>query len=331
MAHNEPSPETDPNWFWTRYWHSDRIASCGGAGQRNYRKDIVAGWQAFFSRAPDGAMVLDLCTGNGALAIIASETLSPNCRIHAIDQADIRPAEFLDATPALERIRFKGRTPANRTGLPRASCDVVCGQYALEYTDQQATIAEIARALKPAGALRFVIHAAEGNVVQNARRRISEARWVLEEEAYFNRARQALMAAFEAEATVSLAPEIYRHAADTQRLFRQSGSRLRRQTSDSPDPDMLQNVAGVIEHAFQHRHDVPWEAILRKFDSVEAEVRAYRARLEAMVEAAMGEAEVEVTARQMRSATGVALHVAPMRSASESLLGWELAGSSFDD
>src|SRR5687768_15552217 len=63
-------PETS---IWNDYWHFDRLSSFDDVGQTNYREDIAAGWKSFFDSLPDGASILDLCTGNGAIAVMAAE------------------------------------------------------------------------------------------------------------------------------------------------------------------------------------------------------------------------------------------------------------------
>src|SRR3982751_3552908 len=54
-----------------------------------YARGIAGGWRGFFSALPDRARILDLCTGNGAAALIAAATAreeSRNFRIVAVDQ-----------------------------------------------------------------------------------------------------------------------------------------------------------------------------------------------------------------------------------------------------
>src|SRR5690348_5313060 len=60
--------------IWDQYWHADRLASCLNLDTPNYTADMRAGWSGFLSPLPDGARVLDICTGNGAVAAIAVET-----------------------------------------------------------------------------------------------------------------------------------------------------------------------------------------------------------------------------------------------------------------
>src|SRR4030095_8608677 len=64
----------DARSAWNRFWNYDRLASFGtGVGAGNYGDEIAAGWREFFLGLPAGARVLDLCTGNGAIAVMALE------------------------------------------------------------------------------------------------------------------------------------------------------------------------------------------------------------------------------------------------------------------
>src|SRR5262249_14723851 len=58
---------------WDQYWQDGRLASCGGQGGVNYQPVIAEGWRRFFGTLTDGAHVLDICTGNGAVARLAAE------------------------------------------------------------------------------------------------------------------------------------------------------------------------------------------------------------------------------------------------------------------
>ena len=65
---------------WDRFWSYDRLSSFGtGPGAGNYGEHIAAGWRAFFAALPAGSKVLDLCTGNGAIAVMAVEA-GTSCR-----------------------------------------------------------------------------------------------------------------------------------------------------------------------------------------------------------------------------------------------------------
>lgn len=330
MSGRQPRDGSEATWFWDRYWHSDRVASCLGAGGRNYRPEICAGWNTFFAALPDGATVLDICTGNGAVALLAAEAARgarKQFTVHAIDRADIDPRQFLRSAPAaLAQIHFHGKTPAESTGLPAHHFDTICGQYALEYTDRPRTIGEIVRLLTPGGYLRFIVHASEGSVVECARHQIDDARVLLERSDFFNLARRLLIAAFEAATTPGLpVADVVGDSLALQQKFQATVTQLRNYAATSHDREMFENVTGVVAHALAQHRRVGCEQILHKIDEAETETRAYRARLEAMVAAAMNLEEAGELGETLSRRLGRCLEVHPVRVASSGpLLGWEL-------
>lgn len=314
---------------WDRYWQADRLASCSGAGGRNYRPEVGSGWAAFFSPLCTNATILDLCTGNGAVALMAIEAADKagkSYTVHAVDSAEINPQQFLTGAPAaLGRIRFQGKVAAEQTPFADGRFDAICGQYAIEYTDVARTTAEIGRLLKPAGRLRFVVHATEGTVVASAHRQSADARFILEDVRFFNLARAVILSELEAEAASggSFAQRCQRLAAARQ-AYDAAAAQLRGRAPRSADEPMFANVVEVIGHALEHRRAVGWEQVLRKIDEIEAEVSAYRARLDAMIGAARTEAQAYQLATMLAERCRQHIRLDPLQ-AGAALLGWVLS------
>src|SRR4051812_8600842 len=119
---------------WDRYWQADRIASCmDGAGQSNYDDRVAAGWRAFFRSLPAGSRILDLCTGNGAVAVIAAEVCSvhrKNFAITGIDLADIDPKRFVSRYGSIaDGISFVAKANCEALRFADSSFDAVVSQY----------------------------------------------------------------------------------------------------------------------------------------------------------------------------------------------------------
>ncbi|MFK7886062.1 MAG: class I SAM-dependent methyltransferase [Gammaproteobacteria bacterium] len=147
---------------WDAYWKHGFLTSCADAFDGNYGGSIRDHWSKLFDLLEAEQCVLDICTGNGAVAALAAQhalDVSLPRRVVGVDLAAIEPQRALKDQPhLLEHIEFLPRTPANATGLAPASVDLVCGQYALEYTPRQATVAEIARVTRPGGTASFILH-----------------------------------------------------------------------------------------------------------------------------------------------------------------------------
>lgn len=138
---------------WSRYWARGALHSCPNAFSGNYGEEIRALWVEFFAAQPSGARVLDIGTGNGAIALIARDVAHDSgCafEIEAIDSAEIIPERAAAAYGlATQGIVFRAGVDVESTGYPDAWFDAVSSQFALEYTRLGASLPELARVMKP--------------------------------------------------------------------------------------------------------------------------------------------------------------------------------------
>ena len=171
-------PQAHPAW--DSFWRYDRLSSfLSGPGAPNYAPPIADGWRAFFKSLTDGARVLDLATGNGAIAVMAVEA-GKDFSVTGADLAAVEPTAFVTRNHAeLKQIRFLPNTPAEALPLADASIDAVVSQYGAEYSDLARSIPEAVRVLAPGGRLRFAIHAAEGAVACDTASAIADADFLI--------------------------------------------------------------------------------------------------------------------------------------------------------
>lgn len=268
---------------WTHYWSSDRLASCGGAGERQYQPAIVRLWHQVFARLETPPHLLDLGCGNGALAILAGryylEQRGVAAEIDAVDLAEIDPTRWLTRhRPWVMKIRFHPGMPAERLAFPDGSFTAVIGQYALEYTDVERTLAECTRVLAPRGHLAFVCHAREGVVVREALAQQEEIARIRTLD-YFRLARDLARAI--ARPTSEPVLTGLKHS------FAACRDELTRLAQASREPDMHANIMGVVEHALGHIRDVPLDRILTKITEVEEGLHYHALRTEALARAAL--------------------------------------------
>ncbi len=103
------------------------------------------------AEAPHPELVVDLGSGTGLSTLLWAEVarqvigVEPNDEMRA--QAERRVAREL---PAATHVRFVA-APAERTGLPDACADIVTASQAFHWMEPTATLAEIARILRPGG------------------------------------------------------------------------------------------------------------------------------------------------------------------------------------
>ena len=173
------APRADPAW--DSFWRYDRLCSFHVApGAPNYGPPIADGWRAFFASLPPRSSVLDIATGNGAIAVLAIEA-GDDLVVTGADLADVRPADFVTtASAALGRVTFLANTPGEALPLGDSSVDAIVSQYGIEYSDLDRSLPEAVRVLAPGGRLRFAMHAAEGAIARDTATSIADADFLLD-------------------------------------------------------------------------------------------------------------------------------------------------------
>jgi len=157
---------------WSEYWASGQLTSLPADFAGNYDGEIAAFWETQFQGVPAGGKVLDLCTGNGAIALLAAGYFLARQRdasVTAVDAAKISPESMARRHAGREaeiaRVTFIDQTPVETLGLPDAEYDLVTSQYGIEYCDWAPAAAQAARLLRPGGRLALVCHAASSDIV----------------------------------------------------------------------------------------------------------------------------------------------------------------------
>ena len=164
---------------WSDYWRNsgalNSFAESGAAS--GYAGEIADFWQQQLSKYAQDACMLDVGTGNGALAALVAEYARQNkymWDVIGVDAAAIEPATSLQGNPELLRklagITFHGETPIAEMPFADSSVDCVVSQFAFEYADAEPALTEIFRVLKPGGELIVMAHHAESALVQDSRR-----------------------------------------------------------------------------------------------------------------------------------------------------------------
>lgn len=102
-------------------------------------------FQFIAARAPDNQLALDVATGNGQAAIALAEFFE---KVVAVDAS---ASQIASAQPN-DRVEYRV-APAESTGLPGHSWDVISVAQALHWFDLEGFYAEARRVLKPGGLL----------------------------------------------------------------------------------------------------------------------------------------------------------------------------------
>lgn len=301
-------------WAWDQYWRDGRLASCGGEQGDNYQAVIADGWVEFFARVPPDSRIVDVCCGNGAIARLAARVAllrGVRFSIDAFDSAVIMPE---GSAAAANAIRFRGRTVAESTPYPSEHFDCVAGQYAIEYTDIERSLPELARISQNGCRVRFMAHARGGVVVSGAHEQLKDIERLRFSIGIFTAARVLAQTWSDSRASSERRAAIER--------YRAAQLALEQSTAHAVEPEMYRNVGNVLDHALRHQSQVGLAAVLDKIDEVAAGIEAHAVRLSEMARAALGEEEAKALAGRAQDAWRQSFRVAPVTRSDDVLLGW---------
>lgn len=314
---------------WSRYWARGALHSCPNAFSGNYGEEIRALWVEFFAAQPSGARVLDIGTGNGAIALIARDVAHDSgCafEIEAIDSAEIIPERAAAAYGlATQGIVFRAGVDVESTGYPDAWFDAVSSQFALEYTRLGAALPELARVMKPGGAAMFVVHHAESLALATTRAELESFEFLQHEVPLLVNARrflQRLLGARNAEELKRMARDA-ETTAQARELNRMVALVMARSKA-KPHAAFVAAIAAQIVTALQEIRTVGINAGLERLRVLHEEMQAHRDRLRAMAHAAHTHADVQRLAHEVQKAGFQVQPAAELKVRGSDLMGWIL-------
>ncbi len=278
---------------WETYYRGGALATCPTGPDANYSLELRDAWIEFFASLPDGACVLDVGTGNGAVALLARDAATADGRrfdIHGTDLALIDPPRQVRGGSAMfDGIRFHPGVATERLPFEAECLDGVSAQFAIEYTDVEVSLHEVCRVLKPGGRARFSIHHADSAIVQNARQSLSQAHVVLEESRVYRRLR-AFIAADRQAAGRPKARAAWNELSS-------AAARLRQAAEATANPHVLLVTIDAVQKLLAARSGLTAAQLDREIDGVERELRASVRRLQDLVDAARSEEAILEIAR----------------------------------
>lgn len=307
---------------WENYYGSGQLATCPTGPDGGYDQELRTAWEEFFSPLPDGARLLDIGTGNGAVLAIAVEhaaRLGRSWQLHGSDLANIDPRrDVADGQRRFAGVVFHPRVASEQ--LPFAcELDAVCGQYALEYAEHGAVLAEIARVLRPGGRAQFIAHHADSVILRNARASLAECAQVLEEWRVFARLREWLCS----DGADVLQRE--QAAQGLQQLVRTLKAATQAAAPGAPGGGLILRAAlDAVHQLLLLRTRLGPDAMDAEISLAEQQVLASRQRLQDLCGRALDEPAVEAMLQQARAAGLVALAPLPQFHARTQLVGWRL-------
>lgn len=328
------SPDSHSHDEWNAYWRDGRVAACRSDDEGLYQGAIGQYWQQVFASLNPGARILDLATGNGALAEVAvkqAQTATENTSSEpyfsfiGVDQADIAPPILDQVDQKICALKFYPQT--SNESLPFADhlFDQVTAQYGVEYGDLAQTLRETCRVLKADGQLNWVCHWRPGTVVQKA---IAE----IEDIGYFQSLKlescmQGLVR-LQVKSGHFIANSHQLTANSPERLALQAGLnraferlRMRGHNKQSNLNIFLQNLA----HLYQYREQQAPALVLSKLAECGQQLEFHRLRLQAMADAALTPGRRDILIENMKSlGLQVFKHGELIESRESKVLGYHL-------
>jgi ubiquinone/menaquinone biosynthesis C-methylase UbiE len=314
---------------WSRFWARGALHSCPCAFAGDYGADIRSLWTDFFAAQPTGARILDIGTGNGAVAFIARDTSAErNCafEIEAIDLAQIFPERAAAAHGlSAQGVNFRPGVAAQASGFPDAWFDAVSSQFALEYMPLEATLAELARVVKPGADLMFVVHHAGSPAMTTTRHELDSFEYLQHQVPLLVNARrflQRLRGARNAEELKRMAGDS-ETAAQARELNRMVGQ-VMEHVRQRPHADFVAAIAAQIVTALQEIRSLGLNAGLERLHVLNEEMQAHRDRLRAIAGAAHTHEGIEALAARLQAAGFTARPAAELKIRNADLLAWIL-------
>lgn len=306
---------------WEQYYRSGALVTGPAGRDGGYDQELRERWVELFAPLPDGASVLDIATGNGAVPYIARQLAREagrQWRIVGIDQAAIDPlAHVPDGATRLAGIEFMGGVAAEALPFEDASFDAISGQYALEYTDRSKTLAEMARVCKPGARVAFVLHHADSVLLHNARLSLAQAQFVLVDCKIYRKLKRVVSMVNEPESAVRKATDELRAAIGALKAAVDKASGLSTAL-------VLEAALDAVPKLLAVRQGMTPAEAEREVGKVESELRAMVHRLQDLLEHALDEPAAHELAQALERAGFEQRVLEPQRHGGAQLVGWFL-------
>ncbi|HET7729041.1 MAG TPA: class I SAM-dependent methyltransferase [Usitatibacter sp.] len=311
---------------WSRYWARGAPHSCIGTYGDRYGGVIAACWRDVFAGLPDGARVLDIATGNGALPrLLLDHCREPGVTCDAVDLATVHLPWLASVTTAeRRRVRLHGGVDAGALPFADGTFDLVVSQYGLEYTDLARSVPELLRVLSPRGGVAMVLHHAQGRPATLAALEIGHIRWLTGEGGWFD-ATAAMIEPMARAATfggrASLQGDARANAARERFNTVQNELAARGAGKDGADVlfDMREAAMSVFATAGREGVAVAGNALV----ALRAELIAGLIRLEDLRSHALGAEQAEALGMRLQRGLSRPVELGELREG-DYLMGWTL-------
>ncbi|MCX7552930.1 class I SAM-dependent methyltransferase [Marinicella sp. S1101] len=151
---------------WSDYWSTGALTSLPADFKINYDGELAEYWFSVIEGLAPNSRILDVCTGNGAVAIMLAEMLKrigKEVSITAVDASEINQQMMVQSFPDKKQVVDSIDFISNCYIEDLKQCveqkfDLIVSQYGIEYCDEEMVAKQITDALNSGGRLVFVSH-----------------------------------------------------------------------------------------------------------------------------------------------------------------------------
>lgn len=299
--------QTNDSNAWSLYWSEDRLYSCVAQSSDEDQQVLNTLWQEFAQKMVPGSRLLDLATGNGA---VAHSVLSANSRVQidAVDKASIDPKKTLKGCDSLNSVHFHSNTDLFDLSFEPLTFDAISSQFGIEYAGLEAVSVRVMPYLKVGGRFQFIIHHAQSGIILSSKNKIIEFEQLTQKSGVL----ETLIAVLGGKAEFAQLEKV--------------GKEYLQQDLLRTDSISGQVFAG-IEHIISHFNSQPKES-LELGVSIDLRVRSELIRLQQLIVAGQSLESMESWQQEI-SAMGLEVSFNPLyldSSKKDYLLGWLASG-----
>ncbi len=318
---------------WSEYWRKATITTFAREFNENYDYEFRLFWDAQFQRLGDGAHVLDVATGNGAIALLVAEFAEwagKSFRITATDYADIRPPDDLAGVESvrkhLPQIDFHGGTPMEATGLADASADLITSQYGFEYGDRDGALTEFARVLKSGGRAAMVLHHDQSLVVRQARDAVEQTKLILQREKLDERAERLIRAMGDPRTPEDFQRlKVNAKSEAARKKLNAAVERINSEADSFLDPDgFISTFIGALMEVFVTHRTASQADKLAYVRRLRADTDSFRVRMADLMSAALTESDFDALVDALEAGPFTVVEKDTIQYKGRDLMGWTL-------
>lgn len=316
-------PSDDKLRIWDAYWRDSRLYSAGPDSAPDIEAALDAHWSQLAAGLEEGAKVLDLGCGNGAVAFViarVSQEMAKSFAVSGIDAAEIDPPHFVARYAAiLKTIDFRARTRMEELPFEPATFDAVYSQFSFEFSDMSKTASEISRVLKPNGQVVILALPATSEVIEQGKKRIKQSQYILNHTKLFDVALAVAQALHNVESRGE--------GRDTKQYLERFNGEVERAIAKfaNTDSDLVMAMVIGLQRVFTERKTTDIADQLATINLMRKRLMEGVTRAEAMERAAFGDAGLNGLKRRLTEAGLNVTDTKPLSVGEHGTVAWRIA------